>query len=146
MYSEKIVSPPEQHQQQLYPGFHLPMSPAFALPSIQSHLPLSPIRSGRLVAPQSVCTDCFLYPPSKVCLQHHNVEAAPARAAYEDIFSHLMLCLQLCLRLGSASQSATPCQNRLLTTSHNFGATISAAVVLDTSHFERGGGTEESDV
>ena len=95
MYSEKISSPPEQHQQQLYPGFHLPISPVFALPSIRSHVPLSPSRSGRLVAPQSGWADCFLYPPSNVILQHHHVDVAPAWSAYEDPFSHLVLCLPL---------------------------------------------------
>ena len=107
VYSERKCSPPEQ-QQQLYTGFHLPMSPVFALPSIQSHLPLSTSHSGRLVAPQSNWADGFLYPSSNVCLQHHLVDVAPAWSAFEDPFRHLMLCLPLANMDSFAFSNAVP--------------------------------------
>ena len=108
MYSEKILTQSVQHQQKLYPGFHLPMSPVFALSTIQYNLTLSPSRSGRLVALQSNWADCFLYPPSNVCLQHHHVDVAPAWSGYEDPFSHLMLCLPPANRDSFVSSNAVP--------------------------------------
>ena len=106
MYSEKMFSPSVQHQQHLYHGFHLPMSPMFALPSIQSHLPLSPRHSSRLTASQSSWAQRFLYPPPSVCLHRHDVDIAPAWSAKEDSFSHMMLCLPLSNRDSIAFSNA----------------------------------------